>query len=62
LLAVVLGDTDWFEILGVGPIGEVGGEHGETVTIISVMISVRSIPSPCLDDAQHITVVVDLLP
>jgi hypothetical protein len=62
LLAVVLGDADWFEILRVGPVGDVEGERGEVVTIISVMISVGSVPSPCLNDAPRVAIVVDLLP
>jgi hypothetical protein len=60
-LAIVLGDAYWFEILGVGPVGDVGGEHGEAVTIISVMISVGSVPSPCLNDSLRVVTVVDLL-
>jgi hypothetical protein len=62
LLAVVLGDADWFEILRVRPIGNVGGEHGEAVTIVGVVIPVGSVPSPCLNDAPRITTVLDLLP
>jgi hypothetical protein len=60
LLAVVLGDTDWFEILGVGPIGDVGGERGEAITIICVVIYVGSVPSPCLNDAPRVAAVVYL--
>jgi hypothetical protein len=41
LLAVVLGDTDWFKILGVGPVGDAGGERREEVTIIGIVISIR---------------------
>jgi hypothetical protein len=48
--------------LGVGMIGDVGGERGEAVTIVSVVVSVRLVPSPCLNDAPHITTVIDLLP
>jgi hypothetical protein len=55
LLAVVLGDADWFEVHGVGPIGDVGGECGKAVTIIGIVISVGSIPSPCLNDAPRRT-------
>jgi hypothetical protein len=62
LLAVVLGDSDWFEVLGVRFLGDVGGERGEAVTIISVGILVRLVPSPCLYEAPHISAVVDLLP
>jgi hypothetical protein len=61
LLAVVLGDTDWFEVLGVGPVGDVGGERGEEVTIIGILIFVGSVPSPCLNDASRVVTVVDLL-
>jgi hypothetical protein len=61
-LAVVLGDTDWFEILGVGPVGDVGGERWEAATIIGIMISIGSVPSPCLNDAPWVAIVVELLP
>jgi hypothetical protein len=62
LLVVVLGDADWFEVLGVRPVGDVGGECGEAVTIISIAISVGSVPSPCLNDMPRVETVVDLLP
>jgi hypothetical protein len=62
LLIVVLGDANWFEVLGVGAIGDVGGERGEAATIVSVVVRVRSVPSPCLNDTPHIMTVIDLLP
>jgi hypothetical protein len=62
LLAIVLGDTDWFKILAVGFLSDVGGESGEAVTIVGILICVGSVPSPCLDNAPHVTTVVDLLP
>jgi hypothetical protein len=37
-LAIILGDPDWFEILGVGFLGGVGGERGEAVVIVIVMV------------------------
>jgi hypothetical protein len=46
----------------VGFLGDVGGESGEAVTIIIVVVSVRPVPSPCLDDAQCVVAVIDLLP
>jgi hypothetical protein len=52
LLVVVLGDAGWFEVLGVGLVGDVRGERGEVVTINGVVIFVRSVPSPCLNDAR----------
>jgi hypothetical protein len=62
LLTVVLGDADWFEVLGIGTIGDVGGERGEAVTIVNVMVSVKSVPSSCLNDAPCDATVIDLLP
>jgi hypothetical protein len=62
LLAIVLGDADWFKILGVGFLGDVGGEGGEAIVIVIVVIFVGMIPSPCLDDAPRVTAIVDLLP
>jgi hypothetical protein len=62
LLAIILGDPDWFKILGVGFLSDVGGESGEAVIIIVVVVSVGSVPSPCLDDAPRIAAVIDLLP
>jgi hypothetical protein len=62
LLAIVLGDAEWFVILGVGPVDDVGGEHRKAVTIIGVMIYVGSVPSPCLNDAPRVTTVVDFRP
>jgi hypothetical protein len=55
-------DADWFEVLGVGTIGDVGGERGEAVTIISVVVSIRSVPFPCLNDAPRVATIIDLLP
>jgi hypothetical protein len=63
LLTVVLGDADWFEVLGVGMIGDVAGEHGEAVTIVSDVVSIRlAVPSPCFNDASHVMTIIDLLP
>jgi hypothetical protein len=62
LLAIILGDPDRFKILGVGFLGDVGGESGEVVTIIIVVVFVGPAPSPCLNDVPRIMAIVDLLP
>jgi hypothetical protein len=62
LLAIILGDDDWFIILGVGFLDDVGGESGETIIIIIVVVSIGSVPSPCLDDAPCVAAIIDLLP
>jgi hypothetical protein len=61
-LTIVLGDVDWFKILRLGFLGDVGGEGGEVVIIIVIMVSLRTVPSPCLDDAPRIAAIIDLLP
>jgi hypothetical protein len=58
LLAIILGDANLFKILGVGFLGDVGGEGGEVV----VVASVGRIPSSCLDDAPRVAASIDLPP
>jgi hypothetical protein len=62
LLAVILGDPDWFKIHGIGFLSDVGGEGGKAVVIIVVVVHVGMVPSPCLDDAPRVTTIIDLLP
>jgi hypothetical protein len=62
LLAIVLGDADWFRILRVGFLCDARGEGGEAVIIVIIVVSIRTVPPPCLDDAPHIVAVIDLLP
>jgi hypothetical protein len=62
LLVFILGDPDWFKILGVGFLSDVGGEGGETVVIVIVVVLVGMVPSPHLDDAPRVTAIIDLLP
>jgi hypothetical protein len=62
LLAVILGDSDWFIILGIGFFSDVGGEGGEAVVVILVVVLVGMVPSPCLNDALRVTAIIDLLP
>jgi hypothetical protein len=59
LLAVILRDPDWF---GVGFLSDVGGQGGEAVIIVIIVVPVGTIPSPCLDDAPHVAAIIDLLP
>jgi hypothetical protein len=49
------------KLLGVGMINDVGGERGETVAIISVMVSVTSVPSLCLNDALRVMTIIVVL-
>jgi hypothetical protein len=46
----------------VGFLSDVGGEGGETVVIIMVMVLVGTAPPPCLNDAPCVAGVIDLLP
>jgi hypothetical protein len=48
LLAITLGDPDWFKILGVGFLSDVGGEGREAVIIIIIVVPVEMVPSPYL--------------
>jgi hypothetical protein len=62
LLAVVLGDSDWLKLFGIGFFDDVGGEGGEAVVVIIVVVPVEMVPSPCLDNTLRVAAVVDLLP
>jgi hypothetical protein len=61
LLAIILGDPNWFKIHGVGFFSDVGGEGGEAVIIIVVVVPVGTVSSSCLDDAPRVTAIIDLL-
>jgi hypothetical protein len=62
LLAIILGDPDCFKILGVRFLGDVGGEGGEAVIIIVIVVPVRMVLFACLDDALRVAAIIDLLP
>jgi hypothetical protein len=62
LLAVILDDPNSFKILGVGFLSDVGGESGEVVVIIIVVVPAGTVPSPYLDDAPCVVAIIDLLP
>jgi hypothetical protein len=62
LLAVILGNPDWFKILGLRFLSDVGGEGGEVVVIVVVVVPIGTVPSPCLDDALRVTAIIDFLP
>jgi hypothetical protein len=62
LHAIILGGSDWFKILGIGFFNDVGGKGGEAVVIVLVVVPVRTVSSPCLNDAPRIMAIVDLLP
>jgi hypothetical protein len=62
LLAVILGDPDWFKILWVGFPSDVGGEGGEAFVVILIVVPFGMGLSPCLDDALRVTAIIDLLP
>jgi hypothetical protein len=61
-LAIILEDHDWFKILGIGFLSDVGGEGGEAVVIVVVVVPVGAVPSSCLDDAPRVAAIIDLLP
>jgi hypothetical protein len=62
LLAVILQDPDWFQILGVGFLSDVRGEGGEAVVIVIIVVPVGTVPSPFLDDAPRVAAIINLLP
>jgi hypothetical protein len=62
LLAVILRDPDWFKILGVGFLSDVGGEGEEEIVIVIVVIPIGTFPSSCLNDAPCVLAIIDLLP
>jgi hypothetical protein len=62
LLAIILGDSDWFKLLGIGFFSDVGGEGGEAVVVVVVVVPVGMVPSPCFDNTPSVTAVIDLLP
>jgi hypothetical protein len=61
LLTIILGDSNWFEVLGVGLVGDASGEGGETIAIIIVVLPARTVPSPRLNNKPHIMAFVDFL-
>jgi hypothetical protein len=62
LLTIVLGDSDWFELLWIGLVGDVGGEGGEAVTVVVIMAPASTVPSPCFNNMPRITTFIYLLP
>jgi hypothetical protein len=62
LLTIILGDSDWFEVLEVGFVGDAGGEGKETGAIIIVVVPAGEVPSPHFNDKPRIVAFVDLLP
>jgi hypothetical protein len=62
LLIVVLGDSDWFEVLWIGLVSDAGGEGGEVVTVVVVVAPAGPVPSPCLNNTPRVTAFIDLLP
>jgi hypothetical protein len=60
LLTIVLGDSDYFEVLWIGLVGDAGDEGGETVTVVIIGSSGGG-PSPCFNNKPCIAAFVDLL-
>jgi hypothetical protein len=61
LLTIILGDSDWFEVLRVGLVGDAGSEGREAIAVV-VMVPVKMVPSPCFNNTPRIAAVIDLLP
>jgi hypothetical protein len=62
LLTIILGDSDWFEVLGVGLVGDAGGEGWETVAVVVVVAPAGTVPSPRFNNKPRVAAFVDLLP
>jgi hypothetical protein len=62
LLTVILGDSDWFEVLRVGLVGDAGGEDKEAVAIIVVVVPAGTVPSPRFSNKRRITTLIDFFP
>jgi hypothetical protein len=62
VLAVVLEDSNWFELLGIGFFSDVGGEGREAVIVTVIMVPVGTVPCPCFDNTLRVATVIDLLP
>jgi hypothetical protein len=61
LLTVILGDSDWFEVLWIGLVGDAGCEGEEAVAVV-VVVPAGTIPSPRFNDKLRIAAFIDLLP
>jgi hypothetical protein len=46
LLTIIVWDFDWFEVLWVGLVGDVGGEGREAVAVVIVVAPTGAVPSP----------------
>jgi hypothetical protein len=62
LLTVVLGDSEWFEVLWVGLVHNAGSEGGRAVTIVVVVAPAGTAPSPRFNNKPRVTAFIDLLP
>jgi hypothetical protein len=59
---VILADSDWFEVLWVGLIRDAGGEDGEAVAVVLIMVPAGRVPSPRFNNKLCVMAFVDLLP
>jgi hypothetical protein len=59
LLTVILGDSDWFEVLRVGLVGDACGEGEETVAVIVVVVTVGTVPSPRFNNKPRVAALID---
>jgi hypothetical protein len=50
VLTIVLGDSDWFELLGIGFFGDVGGDGREAIGVVVVVVHAGTGPSSCFDN------------
>jgi hypothetical protein len=62
LLTIILGDSDWFEVRWIGLVSDAGGEDGEAVAVIVVVVPAGTVPLPCFNDSPRIVAFIDLLP
>jgi hypothetical protein len=62
LLTVILGDSSWFKVLGVGLVGDAVGEGGEAIVVVIIVVPGGPVPSPCFNNKPRVMALVDFLP
>jgi hypothetical protein len=62
LLTVLLGDSDWFEVLWIGLVSDASGEGREAVAVVIIVAPAGTVPSPRFNDKPRVAAFIDFLP